>query len=96
MAIKWHYFFCFGKDSHKKEETANDGSSTTFSMVTMKHCNPFRIFSQVSSHSTADDEKSIERRSFVVLPFVANDIFEDCLIDASAAYVDSYVFVLVA
>ena len=64
-------------------------------MVTMEHCNSFRILSQVSSHPTADDKKSIERRSFVVLPFVASHIFKDCLIDASTAYVDCYVFVLV-
>lgn len=65
-------------------------------MVAVEDSYPFRVSSQKLCYLVADKEKSIKRRSLMILPLITDDIPQDGFVDRSAAYVDCQVFVFVA
>jgi hypothetical protein len=65
-------------------------------MVAVKYSYPVAIFLQEGGNFIADSKESIKGRSFMVFPFVATDILELFILDASSTDVDGDVFVLVS
>ena len=96
LAVESHDFLRLFKDSHEKEETADDGARASLAVVAVENGNSLRVLDQILRHLVADDEKRVKGRSLMVFPFVTSDILKDCLVDAPPADVYCDVFVLVA
>lgn len=94
--VELHDFWCRFKDSEEKKEAADYGASATLTVVAVEHSDPVRVLFQELGHFIADEEESIERRSFVVFPVVADDILQFFLFNVPSADVDGDVFVLVS
>jgi hypothetical protein len=95
LGVKFHDLLKIAKNTHIEKEAANDSTSSSLTVVTMKNCDSFSIFRKKSRHFLADSEQKIKRRGLMILPIIAYNVFENFFIDRSAADVNSYVFSLV-
>lgn len=63
-------------------------------MITVKHSDSLRISSQVLRYLVADNKKSIEWRSLMIFPLVADNILKHCLVYTSTTDIDCNVFIM--
>jgi hypothetical protein len=94
ISIKLHYLSVILEYSHEQKKTAYNGTSSSLSMVAMKHCNSLLISSKESRYLITDGKEHVEWWSFVVLPSVADHIFENLLVDGAATHVDGNILAL--
>ena len=96
LPVKLHHFFVVTEYVHEKKEAADYGACPALPVVAVEYCHSFGVLHQKVPHFVANGEKSVETRSLVVLPVVADHVLQNVLIDGSAADVDSDIFVIVA
>ncbi len=80
--------------THEEEETTNYRTRPALTMVTVEHCYPVLVLAEKVSDLVADDEESVERWRFMVLPIKTNHILEYTLINRPSTNVHRNVFVL--
>ena len=94
LPIKLHDFLIVVENPHKQKKTTYNGASTTFAVVAVENSHTLRVSCQKMCHFVANDKKSIERGSFVVLPVEIEYIFENGFVYSSTTDVDSNIFVM--
>jgi len=54
--VKLHHLLIVRKYAHEQKKTANNGPSTPFAMVTVKHCNSLRVCCQKMGNFVTNDK----------------------------------------
>jgi hypothetical protein len=72
--VELHNLLVFFKNSHKQEEAAYYGTSSTLTVVAVENCNPLLVLSQKMRHFVADDEEGVKGRGLMILPVEAEHV----------------------